>query len=56
MRPNKNNFSGKNEEDEDNSSSLVKVPTKEDVRGKRNKRKKDKDYQKKYGDSYDDWN
>lgn len=35
---------------------VIDEPTKEDVRGKRNPKKKNKDYDKKYGDKYDNWN
>ena len=38
-----------------NDPDVIEEPTKEDIKGKRNPKKKNKDYEKKYGYKYSDW-
>jgi len=48
----KDNFSKANPKSDERE---IKIPDKEEVQGKRTPKKKNKDYERKYGDKYQDW-
>lgn len=48
-----NNFSKDNRKPDERE---IKIPDKGEVQGKRNPKRKDKDYERKYGDKYEEWN
>lgn len=44
------------EKDKRQEMPEIEIPTKDEVKGHRNPKKKDKDYEKKYGNRDDRWN
>lgn len=46
----------KKERPSEEPEDIVQEPSKEDVKGRRNPKKKDKDYERKYGSREDSWN
>jgi hypothetical protein len=50
-----NNFSSDSRETP-KLEPLIEIPTKDEVNGKRKQKRKDKDYDRKYGDREDRWN